>query len=319
MLSALRMTMQERLKIFVLQPGEGWVVDVIGDDYEALTDLQVVDNPADADIIWLLGSWCWDRVVGHLEGKVVVCTVHHIVPEKFDVPAFRHRDRFVDAYFVYTHETADIIRANSYKPIARVAHWIDPVRWQITDKVSARERLGIPLTSKIIGSFQRDTEGRDLISPKLEKGPDILCDVIERISKHEEVTVLLGGWRREYVRGRLERAGISYIYKELPSQATIRDMYASCDFYLCTSRREGGPLCILEAAVMRVPIFSTRVGIAADILHESQIIDPGTWTPTPPTEEAVQHSYERALQREPRGLVLSYDDLMRKIHELTHK
>lgn len=319
MLSESRMTMQERLKIFVLKPGEGWVVDVIGDDYESLTDLQVVDNPADADIIWLLGSWCWDRVIEHLESKVVVCTVHHIVPEKFDVLSFRLRDKFVDAYLVYTHETAEIIRANSYKPIARVAHWIDPTRWQITDKLSARERLGIPPESKIIGSFQRDTEGRDLISPKLEKGPDIFCDMVERISQHEEVTVLLGGWRREYVRGRLERAGISYIYKELPPQSTIRDMYASCDLYLCTSRREGGPLCILEAAVMRVPIYSTRVGIAADVLHESQIIDPRTWTPSTPTVEAVQHSYERAVQRGPRGLVLSYDDLMRKIHEITHK
>ena len=34
----------------------------------------------------------------------------------------------------------------------------------------------------IIGSFQRDTLGSDLISPKLEKGPDILADkLIEMI------------------------------------------------------------------------------------------------------------------------------------------
>ncbi len=314
------MTMQERLKIFVLKPGEGWVVDVIGDDYESLTDLQVVDSPADADIIWLLGSWCWDRIPAeHLEKKVVVCTVHHIVPEKFDVLAFRMRDRFVDAYFVYTHETAEIIRANSYKPIARVAHWIDPLRWKPTDKLSARARLGIDETSKIIGSFQRDTEGRDLISPKMEKGPDVFCDLVERASKTQDITVLLGGWRREYVKGRLERAGIKYIYKELPPQSVIRDMYASCDLYLCTSRREGGPLCILEAAVMKVPIFSTRVGIASDVLHTSQIMDPALWTLSLPSEEAIQFSYERALQRGPRGLVLSYDDLMRKIHEITHK
>lgn len=309
--------MSGRIKIYVLKPGEDWVVDVIGHDFESLTGLEVVDSPEKSDIIWLLGSWCWDRIDPNLlREKTVVCTVHHIVPEKFDVLAFRLRDRFVDAYFVYTHETTQIIRANSHKPIARVAHWIDQERWKITDKSEARSRLGLPQGEIILGSFQRDTEGRDLISPKLEKGPDILCDLVERINSETPVTVLLGGWRREYVINRLTQSGVKHIFRKLPPQSEIRDMYASCDLYLCTSRREGGPLCILEASIMRVPIVSTPVGIARDVLDSRQIIDPASWKFKIPPDDAISHSHQSAMLRHPRGLVDSYDTIFEKIHEM---
>jgi glycosyltransferase involved in cell wall biosynthesis len=192
-------------------------------------------------------------------------------------------------------------------------------KWFPVDKSAARLRLGLDPEEVIIGSFQRDTEGRDLISPKLEKGPDILCDVIERVNRVRPVTVLLGGWRREYVIGRLRTAGVKHIFMKLPPQETVRDMYASCDYYLCTARHEGGPQCVLEAAAMRVPIFSTPVGIARDVLHETQIIDPGTWMPAMPTQEAIDHSYESARLRDPKLLALSYEDTFRKIQEVSAK
>ena len=34
----------------------------------------------------------------------------------------------------------------------------------------------------LIGSFQRDTEGKDLTSPKLIKGPDIFVEIVKKIS-----------------------------------------------------------------------------------------------------------------------------------------
>ena len=312
--------MQGQLKIFVLQPGEGWIVDTIGEDFISHTGMTVVHRPEDADIIWLLGSWCWDRIdASLLKKKIVVCSVHHIVPEKFDQTQFMLRDRFVDAYFVYTAETADTIRRISRRPIARVAHWVDPNKWFPVDKGAARVRLGINPDEIVIGSFQRDTEGKDLTSPKLEKGPDIFCDVVERVNQATPVRVLLGGWRREYVIGRLHAAGVKHIFMQLPPQETVRDMYAACDYYLCTARHEGGPQCILEAAAMRVPIVSTPVGIARDVLHDTQIIDPKAWFPSPLTEEALDYAHKSAMLRDPKKLILSYDSTFEKVYEITIK
>ena len=33
----------------------------------------------------------------------------------------------------------------------------------------------------LVGSFQRDTEGSDLISPKLIKGPDIFIEIVKNM------------------------------------------------------------------------------------------------------------------------------------------
>ena len=38
------------------------------------------------------------------------------------------------------------------------------------------EKYNLPKNKFFIGSFQRDTEGHDLISPKLSKGPDIFIE-----------------------------------------------------------------------------------------------------------------------------------------------
>lgn len=299
--------MTGEVRVFVLKPGEDWIVDTMAKDFEKKTSHPVVDHPRDADVVWLLGSWCWEQIVSHLPGKVVVCTVHHIVPDKFDPSQFLMRDQFVSLYHVYTQETAEIIRSHTTKPIVLAPHWVDTDRWFPVSRNEARDRLKIPQEAFVVGSFQRDTEGRDLTSPKLEKGPDIFCDLIERVHKSRPTTVLLGGWRREYVIGRLQAAGVPYRFHQRPPQTEVRDMYAACDFYLCTSRIEGGPQCILEASAMRVPIFSTPVGISREILHKSQIIDPTSWMPHVISDDALDYSRSRSVERAVASLVPQYD------------
>ena len=52
----------------------------------------------------------------------------------------------------------------------------------------------------MIGSFQRDTEGSDLISPKLIKGPDIFLEIVNDIFLHNKnLKVVLTGKRRNYL------------------------------------------------------------------------------------------------------------------------
>lgn len=57
-------------------------------------------------------------------------------------------------------------------------------------------------------------------------------------------------------------------YHFLPPQDEIRSLYASCDVWLCGSRREGFHLPPLEAMACRCPVVSTRVGGPLDLVEE---------------------------------------------------
>ncbi len=53
----------------------------------------------------------------------------------------------------------------------------------------------------------------------------------------------------------------------LPPQSRIRHLYSECDVWLCSSRREGFHLPVLEAMACRCPVVSTRVGGPADLIE----------------------------------------------------
>jgi hypothetical protein len=133
-----------------------------------------------------------------------------------------------------------------------------------------RQKHGIPETAYVLGSFQRDTEGGDLRSPKLEKGPDLVADYVEGL-KRTDTFVVLAGWRRQYIISRLESAEIRYKYFEKPSQSTLRELYATLDLYPIGARYEGGPQALTECGLMGIPCISRPVGIAEAVLPAESI------------------------------------------------
>jgi glycosyltransferase involved in cell wall biosynthesis len=139
------------------------------------------------------------------------------------------------------------------------------------DKAQARHDLGIPQSAFVIGSFQKDGVGWEEGSePKLVKGPDIFLSTINELKPRiSELFVLLSAPARGYVKQGLERIGVPYKHLNLPDYPDIHKLYEALDVYLVTSRQEGGPKAILESMASGVPIVSTRVGQAADlVLHE---------------------------------------------------
>ena len=266
------------MKVFVLPPGENWICDrFVQEWYQYNSDISTSD-PNEADIIWLLADWCWNQIPIHFLRKRVVVSVHHITPDKFgpsQIAEFLERDRYADLYHVPCEKTAEQIRHLTHKPILVQPFWVNQQIWH-ENKLAGkalRESLSIDPGIKLIGSFQRDTEGHDLKSPKLEKGPDIFCDVVEELVKHSNVEVLLGGWRRQYVMNRLKTAGIKYHYLELPDFQTLNAMYNALDLYIVGARWEGGPQAIVECACTKTPIISTDVGVASLILPDENIFD----------------------------------------------
>jgi glycosyltransferase involved in cell wall biosynthesis len=141
-------------------------------------------------------------------------------------------------------------------------------RGDAADRSRVRAAHGIPDSAVVVGSFQKDGigwgEGNE---PKRIKGPDIFLKVIERLKPRvPELFVLLCGPARGYVKNGLAQLGVPFRHVQLPSYADVAKLYHALDAYLVTSREEGGPKSVLESMATGVPIVSTRVGQAADLI-----------------------------------------------------
>lgn len=306
------------MKIFVLAPKEDWICDRQANEWIATNSHLCTDDIRSADLIWLLAGWCWNQIpVEILASKKVVLTVHHVVPEKFGpekISEFIYRDNFVDVYHVPNNTTRDHIRKYTNKRIVVIPFWFDSTTWMPLDKINSRIELGLNKEDFIIGSFQRDTEGGTGL-PKLEKGPDLFCDLIQRLKDEklvENLRVLLGGWRRSYVIERLKKMNIDYSYFELVPLETIKKMYASCDLYVVSSRYEGGPQAVLEASAMKVPIISRDVGIAKSVLSPSCIMNiPFEFSV--PTNEDIEDNYRTVLGHEIHNLKNNFIEMFESV------
>lgn len=135
----------------------------------------------------------------------------------------------------------------------------------------ARSSLGVPTSAFVVGSFQKDGVGLgEGFEPKLIKGPDVLLATLERLSASvPDLFVLLTGLARGYVCSGLEQLGIPYRHVLFRTHDELPRAYHALDAYLVTSRQEGGPKGPLEAMATGVPVATTRVGQAQELVeHE---------------------------------------------------
>lgn len=131
-----------------------------------------------------------------------------------------------------------------------------------------RARLGIPQDAVVVGSFHKDGVGwQEGLEPKLEKGPDVLLKAIALLKKRvPRLFVLLTGPARGYVKAGLARLGVPYRHDFVQDYSELARRYHALDVYVVASRQEGGPKAILEAMASAVPVVTTRVGQAMDMV-----------------------------------------------------
>ena len=103
------------------------------------------------------------------------------------------------------------------------------------NKKELRNRYKFDEKDFLVGSFQRDTEGHDLMSPKLIKGPDIFIKIVSNLYKsNKNLKIVLAGKRRQYVISELENQNIPYKYFEMTDFDMLNELYNILDLYLVT-------------------------------------------------------------------------------------
>lgn len=147
------------------------------------------------------------------------------------------------------------------------------------ERARVRQRLGLPASAFVVGSFQKDGVGwGEGDEPKLVKGPDVFVAAMTLLRRRvPEVHVLLSGPARGYVRRSLAEAGIPFVHEVLDDYAGVGSLYGALDAYAVTSRQEGGPKAVLESMASGVPLVTTRVGQAMDLAdheHNAYVVEP---------------------------------------------
>jgi glycosyltransferase involved in cell wall biosynthesis len=135
---------------------------------------------------------------------------------------------------------------------------------------AARARFALPDDAFVVGSFQKDGVGwGEGLEPKLVKGPDVLVSALRRLQAAiPDLYVLLTGPARGYVRRELDRAGIPYVHSLVDTRAELATAYQAVDVCLVPARQEGGPKAMLESMASGIPLVTTRVGQATEIVTD---------------------------------------------------
>jgi glycosyltransferase involved in cell wall biosynthesis len=188
----------------------------------------------------------------------------------------RHAGR-IDRVQVTHVEMHELMLAAGIDPakVHRIPIGVDLENFPLVDesrRTTAREEFRIPTSAFVVGSFVKDGVGLGAgTEPKLVKGPDTLVATLGRLREAiPELFVLLTGPARGYVRRELDGRGIPYRHVLLGSRPELARGYHALDVTLVASRQEGGPKSVLESLAAGVPLVTTRVGQAPELLTEGE-------------------------------------------------
>jgi glycosyltransferase involved in cell wall biosynthesis len=203
------------------------------------------------------------------KSNIVIVTWFHVLPNEKRFSLVIEAVKYVDIWHTSSELTKNkMISLGVPKDrIIVIPLGVDLDYFNNFDQIQSKEVLGIPKDKIVIGYFQKDGNGwKEGNSPKLIKGPDIFCAVITRLSKKYDIFILLTGPARGYVKNYLLEENIDFIHTYLDDPNKVATYYKASDLYLITSREEGGPKSILESMACGVPLVSSKVGMAEDVI-----------------------------------------------------
>ena len=309
------------MKIYLTKINESWIIDRIKNEWTVNNKKITTKNPYFSNIIWDIAPWASKPTyLKKFKNKKIIQSIYHIEnisPEGREIKNIKENDNFIDGYHVISKKTKEVLQNFTKKTIFYLPLWVNQDIWyNKSNKNELRANFGFTRSDYLVGSFQRDTEGSDLTSPKLVKGPDIFIEIVKNLyKKNNKLRVVLTGKRRDYVISELKKNNIPYKYFEMTNFPMMNDLYNILDLYLITSRLEGGPQALVECGQTRTPVISTDVGIAREILGADSIFDYKNISSFNEASPNVEKAYiESSKLTIPKGM-LGYVDMFSRVYE----
>ena len=268
----------------------GWALDADQETtrqaMENLTDLIRLVPLDEADVVhsvWEFPLLNMDQRL--LLGKRVICHVCNEVVRTFNQSCMVHAQEVTGLWVPISHEAEATLKAlrlrTLYMPYTILPEVFKPLL--SPSREALRDRFNIPRDAYVISNFMRDSRVDDIRRPKPQKGVEVLLQIMATLRKKGyPIHVLLAGPRRHWIKARFREQGIPFTYvgREVDADdntinimdpPTVNLLYNASDLHLITSRWEGGPRGVLEAAASKTPVLCTPVGIARDMLEPASL------------------------------------------------
>ena len=272
----------------ILIDNQKWICDRLKDQFMQYYPEYIVKRPEEADYIWYIAPWNYINIpAGYtflewqalLKSRKVVATIHHIDADNLTAGKYSRQFKFIRTYASQIHSicpqtTRDIQKLGIFDvPIITKYLWErDPKFYSVSceEKAKLRRKYGIDSESFVIGSFQND---------KTSKAPEIFLNIVlDMIKLGRKIEVILSGRNRYFLTYNFVNLEVKYRYFSMVPLEVINELYNCLDLYVVSSRYEGGPRSIIECALTRTPVISTRVGIAPEFMDANSLFDMNDWT-----------------------------------------
>ena len=287
----------------IFENNQKWIIDVFANEFIEYSGLNFTTNIEQANIIWIIGYNLQKiDLISKLEKKpFIIMTIHHIDWNNNNetIKTIEKLDPIVDVYHVICEKVKIDMGRLTKKKIIQANFWINEKNfYKIDNKEELRKKWKLDNDNYIVGSFQRDTMGKNkCMLPKLSKGPDILLKVVQAMKmERPNIVVLLTGRRRNYIMRELDSANIKYVYYEMVTVSELNELYNCLDLYIVSSRVEGGPRSIMECGLAKTPIISTDVGIASLIMNSDAIYDMENTDSYKNAKVDIDYVYEKTMR-----------------------
>jgi glycosyltransferase involved in cell wall biosynthesis len=278
-----------RSRLFVVGDGIGWSID---HDVRELTRLarrtgvRVADrrllSAGRGQAVFFASQFDLLRDRWEPPPHALATAYFHGLPGTPDAPEFdecyraleRHHDE-VERLQVTHSQMEQVVKSTGIDPakVFRIPIGVDTLLFRPTrtdEREAVRAELSLPRSAFVVGSFVKDGVGVSAgDEPKRIKGPDVLLEALQLVrAEVPNLHVLLTGPARGFVRSGLDRLGIPYRHVNPRRYEKLPRYYRAVDVSLVASRQEGGPKAVLESMASGVPLVTTRVGQAMDLVQD---------------------------------------------------
>ncbi|MCP8310251.1 MAG: glycosyltransferase [Candidatus Methylarchaceae archaeon HK01M] len=280
--------MKSKPKVFLTGgDSRSWTLD---DDLNLIRNaLERKVEFTDLDHCEVVHSVWWEELLSipkeKLVGKRIICHIPTEPAYYLTLPRHRLVMPMVGCWITRSNEAnqqlISINISNKLIPYTIDIHTFQPLHVDDAQIQALRTRWDIPDNSYLIGNFQSNMIGSDLVSPSLVKGLGIFAEIVRGVQrKGPDIHVVIAGPRRHWLRRKLDDLGIPFTFigqaieeddmrENMLSREILNLLYNLIDLYLVTSRSEGDLQSIMEAASARCKIISLSMGLANDILDSA--------------------------------------------------
>jgi len=163
---------------------------------------------------------------------------------------------FVDGYITFSPEAERIFtRTGPWKrPVRHIPYGIEIGDRTRTDKAALRTRLGLPEQGPLwisVGRLTRQKAYGDLVEA---------FSLLESRNASAHLVIAGEGEDRGALEKKISDRKLGERVLLLGTRRDVPDLLAASDFFVLSSRWEGGPLVVLEAMAAGLPVVATRVG-----------------------------------------------------------